>query len=467
MATLGNFSTHDDAAAPPADPTHPASPRAEEEAWHLKDREVVDICQRLLRIDTTNYGTGEGPGERAAAEVVMDLASEVGFTPQYFESEDKRATVTWRIEGSDPSLPALIVHGHTDVVPADSSEWSFDPFGGEERDGYLLGRGAVDMKNMDAMILSVVRDMGRRGWRPRRDLVIAMFADEEAGSRKGAHWMVDNHPEVFAGATHAISEVGGYSVMVGGKRVYLIQTAEKGLAWLRLLASGAAGHGSQINEDNAITHLAGALARIGSHAWPIELTGTVRTLLSGVAELTGLPFDPSGPDAIAALIDALGPAARFVGATVRTGANPTQMSGGYKCNVIPGAAEGAIDVRPIPGTEPEVKATLAELCGEHVRIEPINEDVGLEVPFAGPITDAMVDSLAVLDPDAIALPYMLSAGTDNKALSRLGITGYGFTPLQLPEEFDFPAMFHGVDERVPISALQFGTRVLERFLRTV
>ncbi|MGO1173967.1 MAG: M20/M25/M40 family metallo-hydrolase [Actinomycetaceae bacterium] len=428
--------------------------------------EVLQICRDLIRIDTSNYGDGSGPGEREAAELVMSLLTEVGFSPELIESEPRRSSVLLRIPGTDPSRGALVLHGHTDVVPASKDDWSVDPFGAEVKDGMVWGRGAVDMKNMDAMILSVVRSMGRDGWRPPRDLVIGMLADEEAGGRKGAHWLVDHRPDVFEGATEAISEVGGFSTELGGKRVYLLQTAEKGLAWLRLVAEGRAGHGSQVNEDNAVAHLASAIARIGEHEWPLHLTKTVRSLLDGAADLTGTRFDPEDPASVDALVDAFGPVSKFVGSTMRTSAHPTRLDAGYKENVIPGRATASLDVRPLPGQEAEVRKKLEELAGDRVRIEDIHTDVGLEVPFSGDLVDSMVAALGAEDPEASVLPYMVSGGTDNKALSRLGITGYGFAPLRLDPSLDFAGMFHGVDERVNIDALAFGTRVLERVVRT-
>ena len=435
------------------------------------EAEVAGLCQDLLRIDTSNYGDGSGPGERVAAEYVMAALHDVGLEPELFEAAPGRANVVVRLEGSDPGRGALVLHGHTDVVPAAAADWTVDPFGGEEIDGLLWGRGAVDMKDMDAMILAAVRQMVREGRRPSRDVVVAFFADEEAGGRYGAGWAVEHRPELFEGATEAISEVGGVSVELGmgpdgrgGQRVYLLQTAEKGIAWLRLVAEGRAGHGSQVNTDNAVTHLAAAVARIGAHPWPMRLTPTVQALLQGVADLTGLPYDPQDPAAIDVLVAALGPAARFVGATTRNSANPTQLSAGYKANVIPGSAEAVVDSRFLPGHEDEARQTLAALAGEHVRIEDIHRDVALEVPFEGDLVDAMVAALLAEDPDATVLPYTLSGGTDNKSLSRLGITGYGFAPLRLPASLDFSAMFHGVDERVPVDALQFGVRVLDRLL---
>lgn len=427
--------------------------------------DAVAIAQRLIRIDSSNYGDGSGPGERAAAELVAELLTEVGFDPTIVESAERRTSVLLRIPGTDPAAPALVMHGHTDVVPANAADWTIPPFAGEISEGMLWGRGAVDMKDMLGMMLAVVRDMRRSAWQPRRDIVLAVFADEEAGGRFGAHWVVDNHPEIFEGATDAISEVGGYSVTVNGRRVYLLQTAEKALRWMRLEAEGTAGHGSLVNGDNAITRIAGAVARIGAYEWPLHLTSTVRTLLDGVAELTGMGYDPEDRESILPLVRALGPSSAFVEATLATGANPTQLGGGYKANVIPGAASAAVDMRVIPGDEEAALATIKGLAGPGVEISPINYDIGLEVPFEGDFVDAMVDSIVREDPEAIVLPYMLSAGTDNKALSRLGIRGYGFTPLRLPENLDFAGLFHGVDERVPLDAMAFGVRALANLMR--
>ncbi|WP_125611953.1 M20/M25/M40 family metallo-hydrolase [Specibacter cremeus] len=425
--------------------------------------EVVRICQELIRFDTTNFGDNSGPGERAAAEYTAGLIEEAGLAATVFESAPGRASVVTRMEGTDPSRGALVVHGHLDVVPALKHEWSVDPFGAEERDGLIWGRGAVDMKDMDAMILSVLRSMARDGRKPRRDIVFAFFADEEAGGTYGARWAVDNKPELFDGATEAISEVGGFSTEINGRRAYLLQTAEKGLAWLRLTAHGRAGHGSQINTDNAVTRLAAAVTRIGGHEWPIEYTATTRQFLEGVSELTGIAFDEADPQV---LLDQLGTVARFVGATLQNTANPTLLSGGYKANVIPAQAEAVVDVRTLPGRHEEVLATVRELAGAGVDVASIHDDVSLETPFTGNLVDAMVDALHAEDPDATVLPYTLSGGTDNKSLSRLGITGYGFAPLRLPAGLDFAGMFHGVDERVPVDSLKFGARVLDRLLST-
>jgi len=429
--------------------------------------EVVELCRDLIRIDSSNYGDQSGPGEAEAAAYVVDRLREVGLEPQTFESEPGRVSVAVRIPGEDRDRGALCVHGHLDVVPAQASDWEVDPFGAELRDGCIWGRGAVDMKGMDAMILAVVRHMARTGEKPPRDLVIVFFADEEAGGVYGSQFMVKNHPEVFEGVTEAISEVGGYSVTVpnaegGSTRAYLLQTAEKGIAWLRLRAKGRAGHGSVPNSENAIGYLAGALERIATHEWPREFIASTRTLLDGLSEITGTTYTDDDLDE---LLGHIGGAEGFVRATLQDTANPTMLNAGYKHNVIPQEATAAIDCRFLPGHEDDLYATLKDLVGGNVEIEVVHQDIALDAPFESPLVEAMKEALLEEDPEATILPYCLSGGTDNKALSLLGITGYGFAPLQLPADLDFAPMFHGINERVPTASLEFGATVLHRFIQ--
>lgn len=431
------------------------------------EQDAIKVAQDIIKIDTSNYGDGSGPGERVAGEYVCQFYDQLGLEYTYLESEKNRASVITTLPGTDSSQKPLIVHGHLDVVPANARDWQVDPFAGCIQDGYLWGRGAVDMKNMDGMVLASIKYLVNSGFKPKRTLIFAMVADEEHGGRKGAHWLVDKHANYFANASEAISEVGGYSVNVRGQRVYILQTAEKGIAWIKIIANGRAGHGSQVNTDNAVAHLCQAMARIGAYQWPVRLVPTVEQLLRGVAELVGKPFAADNPDAIAEIIAELGYASNFVGATLRTGANLTQIDAGYKCNVIPSTATGVVDIRYLPGEQENVLSKVQELAGSHVQVEPINLDVALEVPFAGSLVDKMCDSLISQDPQAKVLPYMLSAGTDAKAFSKLGIKGYGYAPLQLPSDFNFTAMFHGVDERVPIASIAFGARTLTNFLQTL
>jgi len=424
--------------------------------------EVVDIARALIRIDTSNYGGApDSANERPAAEYVASLLREVGLEPRLHESAPGRTSVVVRMPGADPSLPALVLHGHLDVVPAVAEDWSRDPFGGELVDGMVWGRGAVDMKGMDAMILTVVRDLARSGRRPARDLVVAFFADEEAGGHYGAQWMVDHHPEEFEGAAWAVSEVGGFSTEIAGSRAYLLQTAEKGMAWAGLTAHGTAGHGSQPNPDNPVTRLAAALARIGEHEWGLQYHPATEELLRGVAALSGTEFDPEDPSP---QLEALGPTAKFVTGTLRTTVNPTVLRAGYKDNVVPSTAEARIDVRTLPGLHEETLETIARLAGDGVELSVDTQFQSMDAPATGELVETMSRLLCEEDPGATVLPYMLPAGTDNKALARLGIAGYGFAPLRLPAELDFTGLFHGVDERVPAAALLFGTAVLARLV---
>jgi len=425
--------------------------------------EVADLCRELIRFDSSNYGDGSGPGERAAAEYVAGRLAEVGLEPEVFESAERRTSLVVRWEGEDPSRPGLLIHGHLDVVPAEARDWTHHPFAGEVADGCVWGRGAVDMKDMDAMVLAVVRQWQREGRRPPRDVVLCFLADEEAGGVMGAHWLVDHHPDRFAGVSEAISEVGGFSFTAGDQRVYLIETAQKGIRWLRLVAEGRAGHGSMVNDDNAVTALAEAVARVGRHDWPVRLTPTVARFLEEMADVLGIEIDLNDPEPALAKLGSL---ARIVGATLRNTANPTMLRAGYKHNVIPQSAEAFVDCRFLPGFEDELLATIDQLIGPDVRREEVITDIAVETTFDGPLVDAMVAALHAEDPGSRAIPYCLSGGTDNKSFSLLGIRGFGFAPLRLPADLDFPGMFHGVDERVPVESLRFGTRVLDRFLAT-
>jgi acetylornithine deacetylase/succinyl-diaminopimelate desuccinylase-like protein len=425
--------------------------------------EVVRICQDLLRIDTTNTGDLDTTtGERAAAEYVAQQLSEVGIEPQIRESAPGRTSLVARIPGADRDRPALLVHGHLDVVPADPSEWSVHPFSGEIKDGYLWGRGAIDMKDFDAMVLTVVREWQRNGTKPPRDIVLAFLADEEAGSHYGAHFLVDTEPELFDGCTEAIGEVGGFSFTIGpDQRLYVIETAEKGINWLRLHARGRPGHGSMINDDNAITALCEAVARLGHHRFPISMTPTVRAFLDQISAALGIEVSPDDPEAA---IGKLGPIASMIGATLRNTANPTRLEAGYKDNVIPGRATATVDCRTLPGQGESFDAQLQAVVGPDIEIEYIQRQPAIETTFDGPLVDAMVAALRAEDPGSRAIPYMLSGGTDAKAFSRLGIRCFGFSPLRLPADLNFSALFHGIDERVPVDGLQFGVRVLDRFL---
>jgi acetylornithine deacetylase/succinyl-diaminopimelate desuccinylase-like protein len=421
----------------------------------------VVLAGDLIRIDTTNFGGGKANGERAAADYIEAFLNELGVTCTRYEAVEGRTNLVARIPGKEADLPALMLNGHLDVVPADAAEWSVDPFAGQVKDGYLWGRGAVDMKGMVGMILSAVSSLIDSGQSPRRDLVLAFLADEEDNSHVGARWMVREHPEAFAGVEETIGEVGGFSVDIEGRPVFLVQTGEKGILWLRLRARGRASHGSQINRDeSALLHLAEAVLRIGKEPWEISLTETTSAMLSGLARLLGLPED-SDPDALAR---ATGACSTFVTPGLRTVANPTLFHAGIKENTVPGVAEAIVDVRFLPGQRDDVLARIQELAGEGIEVEIADEVEAVETSFDDEIVESMRASLDRALPGATLLPYLVPAGTDNPMFARLGIRGFGFSPLLLPPDFDFPAMFHGVDERVPVDALTFGAGVLHDLL---
>ncbi|NBP83906.1 MAG: M20/M25/M40 family metallo-hydrolase [Mycobacteriaceae bacterium] len=431
-------------------------------------REVVGLVSALIRFDTSNTGEPDTTkGEAECARWVAGQLREVGYEPIYLESgAPGRGNVFVRLPGADRDRGALLIHGHLDVVPAEADDWSVHPFSGAVADGYVWGRGAVDMKDMCGMMIAVARHFKRAGVVPPRDLVFAFLADEESGGAFGAHWLVEHRPDLFAGVTEAIGEVGGFSVTVprsdgGERRFYLIETAEKGLLWMRLTARGRAGHGSMVNDDNAVTAIAEAVARLGRHRFPLVLTNTVAQFLAAVSEETGLQFDAGDLEGSVAK---LGPMARMLGATLRDTANPTMLRAGYKANVIPATAEAVVDCRVLPGRQAAFEREIDEIIGPDVTREWISALSSYETGFDGDLVEAMNAAVLAVDPEGRTVPYMLSGGTDAKAFAKLGIRCFGFAPLRLPPDLDFAALFHGVDERVPVEALHFGTRVLEHFL---
>ncbi|GAC56075.1 peptidase M20 family protein [Gordonia hirsuta DSM 44140 = NBRC 16056] len=431
----------------------------------------MDLVSRLIRFDTSNTGEPETTrGEADCAKWVAQQLEEVGYVTEYVESgQPGRGNVFARLAGpADSDRGALLVHAHLDVVPAAAEDWSVDPFSGAIRDGYIWGRGAVDMKDMAGMALALARQFKRDGVVPPREIVFAFLADEEAGGTWGSQWLVEHRPDLFEGITEAVGEVGGFSLTVDRpdgeiRRLYLVETAEKGLSWMRLTAEGRAGHGSFLHEENAVTEIASAVARIGAHTFPLVMTESVAQFLAALSEETGLEFSPDTPDLETALFK-IGNLARIIGATLRDTANPTMLSAGYKANVIPQRAEAVIDCRVLPGRQAEFEATIDELIGPNVRREWITHLDAVETTFDGHLVDAMNAAILAHDPQGRTVPYMLSGGTDAKAFAKLGIRCFGFSPLRLPPDLDFAALFHGIDERVPVDAVLFGTDVLEHFL---
>ncbi|GAA4921052.1 acetylornithine deacetylase/succinyl-diaminopimelate desuccinylase-like protein [Nonomuraea thailandensis] len=416
-------------------------------------KSVAEICSDLIRFDTTNPGSGERP----AAEYVATLLADAGLEPVVFESAPKRTTVVARMDGDSPD--ALLVHGHLDVVPADPAEWRMHPFSGEIEDGCVYGRGAVDMKGSCAMTLATVLGMRARGERPRRDLVLAFLADEEATGDYGSRHAVMEHRELFDGVSEAISESGGFSVDSQGHRVYPIAVGERGTAWMKLTAHGVAGHGSRPAVDNPVATLVHALSRVAAYQWPVRLTPTVAALVQSLSEITGQPIDLDRLDAEAAR---LGPLGSLFKSQIRNSANPTMLDAGYKVNVVPSTASAHVDGRFMPGMQEEFLSTIDELLGPKVTREFVNLEDAPDAPYPSAFFDELAGALVAEDGMARPVPYVMAGGTDAKSFARIGIKGYGFAPLMLRPDLDYFGMFHGKDERVPVEGLEFGTRVLTR-----
>lgn len=419
--------------------------------------DVVALTQQLVRINTSNPG---GP-EKPAAELVADVLAGVGISCEWFEPEPGRVSIVGRLAGRDPSLPALLLHAHLDVVPAVDSDWTRDPFGGDLHDGYVWGRGTVDMKGSVAITLAALQRLSRQGQRPRRDLVLAFFADEEAGGALGAGYVTQRSPQLFADCAEAIGEVGGFShTLTSDHRGYFVSTAEKGVWWARLRATGVAGHGSMINPRNAITTLARALIRVADFSEP----GPIRTSATDslIERLREILADPAAVDDD--VLARVGHFDRMIRAGRHNTVNPTQIRAGYKTNVVPAEASATIDARFLPGHDCTFQRQLTEVIGPDVAVETVYHGPAVEAVLDTPLLAAIGEALRGSDPIATVLPYMSTAFTDAKWLHRLGIQCYGFTPMRLPDDLDFTALFHGADERVPVDSLRFGVDVLVRLL---
>ncbi|MFG1876223.1 M20/M25/M40 family metallo-hydrolase [Sphaerisporangium sp. NPDC049003] len=430
--------------------------------------EVASICSDLLKIDTTNDGTPDGSGERPAAEYVAGLLSGLGIEPTVFESAPRRTSVVARIPGDSPE--ALLIHGHLDVVPADPAEWRLHPFSGEIADGCVHGRGAVDMKGTLSMTLALVSEWARKGLRPKRDIVLAFLADEEATGEYGAGYAVTRHRDLFEGCTEAISESGGFSVTVpggtgsasreGDLRVYPVAVGERGTAWMKVTAHGVAGHGSKPPVDNPVAELCRALTRLADHRWPVRLTPAVASLIDGLGRALGTTIDL---DRLDEEVERLGRVGTLFKGVIRNSANPTMLDAGYKVNVIPGTAHAHVDGRFLPGFREEFLETIDKLLGPKISREFVSFGDGVASPTEG-LFDDLCSALLAEDPAGRPVPYVMTGGTDAKSFATLGIRGYGFAPLLLDPALDYFGMFHGVDERVPVAGLEFGVRVLDRLL---
>lgn len=435
----------------------------------LLEREAVAFARDLIRIDSVNTGIPEtiGDGETRAALYIRDRLAEVGIGSELIEPVPGRASLVARLPGRDPQAPALLVHAHTDVVPVAEDDWTHPPFGGDIVDGMLYGRGAVDMKNYAGTVLAVIRHFAREGIVPRRGLVLAFLADEESGGVWGAGWLVEHRPELFAGVTEAIGEVGGFSVPLTAdprdeRRAYLVATAEKGVAWATLRSRGHAAHGSRPTADNAVVRLAGAVAAIGAHRFPAVRTPAVDGFLAAFGAARGRAFTDESLDADLASLGFVG---SLVAASLANTATPTVLRAGDKTNIIPAEASARLDIRVLPGQDDALRSDLRRLAGDDVEVQEGRWWSATQSPIDAPLIETLRTATLAEDPDGIVVPYLLPASTDNKHFARLGIHGYGFVPLRVPRDVDVFGQFHAADERVPVTALHFSARTTARILR--
>ena len=430
--------------------------------------DAVKHLQALLRIDTTNPPGNETP----AAEYMAELLAAAGLEPTLVGETPDRKNVIARLKGTGKK-PPLLLAAHLDVVPAEPESWRHPPFGGEIHDGYIWGRGAIDMKHMAVMSALVLARLKQEGAPLERDLIFAGVADEEAGCDHGSRWLVDHHPDLVR-AEFALGEAGGFSVRINGRVLYPIQVAEKGAVWMKLRATGRPGHGSMPRENNAVARLGAAVAKLAATRLPQHRTAVVDRYLKIVAKTQPFPASALIPlmnrRRIASFLLERNPDKGVAAATAAVLSNtavPTMLRAGVKTNVIPGFAEAWVDGRSLPGqTAADLIREIKEVIGHDIAIDVERDMPPVEIDPQSPLWDVMVATLKKHDPDGIAVPYLAPGFTDAKSWSRLGTRSYGFMPVRFPDDGTrFADLFHGHDERIPVDGLKWGVAVLYDVVR--
>ncbi|NVB81992.1 MAG: M20/M25/M40 family metallo-hydrolase [Kofleriaceae bacterium] len=430
------------------------------------------LCQSLLRIDTTNP-----PGnERPAAELLAAAFREVGLQPELFEAEPNRTNLIVRHRGTG-AQPPLLLSAHLDVVEADASKWQRPPFSGDEHEGCLWGRGAVDMKHMAAMSTAIIRRLAATGTKLDRDIIFAAVADEEAGCDLGARFLVENHRSKIE-AEYALGEVGGFSLHLGESTFYPVQVAEKGFVWVKARITGEPGHGSMPRLDSAVTKLGEALMRLGKAQMPVHQTKYVMQFLDMLRQqqpkliqpLVKLLARPQLLARVARLVPGVS-VARSFSALLSNTASATVVRAGAKTNVIPGVAEFEIDGRTLPGqTDEDLIRELRAVLGEGVELEIMKSAPPIVTePVASPLWDVITRQVESREPGARVVPYLIPGFTDAKYFTQMGARWYGFVPIKIEKNsgIRFADMFHGHDERVPVAGLAWGVEVLDAVVREI
>jgi len=424
-----------------------------------------ELLQSLIRFDTTNP-----PGNEAQCVSYVDfLLTEAGFETTILASDSNRPNLIARLKGQG-TAPPLLLQGHVDVVTTANQDWTHPPFEGKLVDGYIWGRGALDMKGGVAMMLSAFLRAKAEGLIPAGDIVLAILSDEEAGGDYGANYLVENHAEQFEGIRYAIGEFGGFPLYIGGRKFYAIQVADKRFCWMKIILRGPGGHASSPVRGGIMARLASLLQSLDQRRLPVHITPVARQMLEAIAAVVPSPMssafqqllDPALTDAV---LDQLGPQGSMFDAVLHNTVNTTVVQGGEKINVIPGEIILKLDGRLLPGyTSDDMAAELRPIIGEDVELEVVRYDPPTPEPDMG-LFDTLAGILREADPEAIPIPLLLAATTDAKHFARLGIQTYGFLPMNLPEEFVFFETIHAANERIPVEALDFGANAVYQALQ--
>ncbi len=431
--------------------------------WDKAFDEMLGHFKTLLRFETVNPPGNEKP----AAQYLADLLKKEGLQPELFDSAENRANLVCRIKGTGQKAP-LLLNGHLDVVPVEMAHWTLPPFGAEEKDGCIYGRGALDMKNMVAMCLMSMILVKRSGVTPKRDLIFCAVADEEAGGEYGSRFMVENHPEKVR-AEYALSEVGGFSMEIDKKRFYPVQIAEKGICWLRIETKGNPGHGSVPDPDSALIKAAEVAEKLGCTLLPQHNTEPVIRFINELGAPLGFPknlvfrllLKPSLSGILLKKAIKDKSTAQSLAAMLRNTANPTTFHSGEKINVIPSKAVLEVDCRILPGqTSDDLIREIRAVIGNGPAITIIKELTPTQAPADDPVMDLIAEAIARHDPEGVMIPNLLTGFTDASHWKKLGIKCYGFSPVRLPPDMSFKELIHGHNERIPISGLRFGIETL-------
>lgn len=425
----------------------------------------VEILQKLIRFDTSNPPGNEGE----CVAFISQLLTQAGIETRVVARSDTRPNLIARIAGQG-NAPPILLYGHVDVVPADSQRWQQPPFSGVLTERYVWGRGALDMKGGVAMMLSAMLRAKAELVQLPGDVVLAIVCDEETLGDYGAGFLVETHPELFSGIRYALGEFGGFSLSVGKRRFYPIQVAEKQICWLRVRFSGPGGHGSMPVRGGAMAKLARFLRRVDSRSLPVHVTPPARlmfqTMASALGGVSGLVIRQLlSPVLSSSVLGLLGERRRLFAPLVRNTVSPTMLGGSGSFNVIPGEVAVDLDGRLLPGFKPDdLVRELRTVSGDEGQFEVVRFDPGPSSVDMG-LFDTLADILKETDVEAVPCPLLLGGVTDGRFFSRLGIQTYGFLPMSLPEQFNFMETVHGVDERIPVEAVEFGAHAIYQALQ--